>query len=625
MHLLCLPPEILLEIVGQFDSVLTLLAFANLCRSTYSFMHEASEQIYRQLCFKIGYTDVTSYGASSAIDTQWRGRWRMSHRDPGLELREALGRQNSRRKPIYLDCVRRWERFAKMRFFLDRSWRLGELILTSTKIENGGPPGGIHRFKVDPDSGIYLTTGVNCRSLLLLMGDIVFPALIAAIFNALMQPASAPFATTGSPNGSAVNPLRCTLTSNSGTFTPRFNQGYIGCMAGEQHIIWRRSDISTPKAPISQARAKFLESRSIKIGGPSGREFRPFAEIAAPGSLNATKMRDPYFIGSSNQRRALYRFDYHRGTMSTLDLSRLWQTTGENALADSTITYVEILDRDHVVVAGRKSISIWHPDRGCVALFPPAAPASRVTIPRAHYRSNAKAPTWTAVHHDLRHGHLIATSMGERGVTGSGKLIWIPNWKMLINGSPSEVEDATVVLTTNAAIIQLSVENERALFVTQDFSTNICALWLLHLRPFTSIEDFKENPPVLMCLLFPLPCTQPPARIEMTIDEIMFPCCSEFMPPPGREAREDDLSSWYQRVLNLARGLKPVDMRWETLSAETLWKDPGKPNPASGSPSNDRDALREVEKQWASVLSEADGTMDSMCSLSFGTDFWALC
>ncbi|SCV69503.1 BQ2448_2523 [Microbotryum intermedium] len=671
MHLLDLPAEILLEILGHFDSLSSLHAFSSLCRSTYLLKHDASEQLYRQLCFNLGYTDVTSYGAATGTDTQWQGGWRTSHHDPELELQEVVARQNSLRKKHYIFCVRLWILLgelrtrrdmethwkcllttptwscflaifiAKMRAGLDRSWRAGTPTFKSTPFERGGPPGGIHRFKLDPDFGLFLTSGVNG-----ITDHFQLAGLNIAAGTAVFD----------------VNGCVEWITPEPTTMYPHveFSQGFLGTMSGERHVIWQRSDILTPapKSAISKARRKFYKSRSKHMGFPGGPEFRPFAEVTVPGSLNATKMRDPYYLGSCNQRRALYRFNYHLGTMTTFDISRLWQTTGEDALSDSSITYVEILDRDHVVVAGRKSITLWHPERGCVALFPPVAPERNLISatdseqvpsihPRAHYRSNDKQPTWSAVHHDLRHGHLIATSMGQRGVTRSGKLIWIPKWKTLIEGTVEEVEDTTVVLamvsdvtpswssvggtdrkhenpTQNASIIQLSVENERAAFVTKDLATNTCALWLLNLRPFTSLEDFKNDPPIPICLLFPLPCPQPPARLEMTIDEIALPCCSEFWPimeslVPGLfdESSQEGLWTRFQQIVDLAKETRPVDMRWETLNAEMLWKQPSRPDPAS-----DRNVLREVEKQWASLLAVADGTMDSMLSVSFGTRFW---
>ncbi|KAL8287629.1 hypothetical protein RQP46_003487 [Phenoliferia psychrophenolica] len=101
---------------------------------------------------------------------------------------------------------------------------------------------------------------------------------------------------------------------------------------------------------------------------------------------------------------------------------------------------------------------------------------------------------------------------------------------VFIGGSHSAaLEAGTVVLQMRDPIKQLSVENGRAVFVTKT-DYNQFGLWLLNLREFDDLEDFKGNPPTPICLVFPLPTYAAPSRVEMTSDCIFIGAHLPFSP-----------------------------------------------------------------------------------------------
>jgi hypothetical protein len=236
---------------------------------------------------------------------------------------------------------------------------------------------------------------------------------------------------------------------------------------GNRFLCWRRDDITSPSAELS---AEVIAAFTLRTTHhlPSSPGYTPFTVIDSPGATNATKLRFPYHLGASSDDRKLYRFDllasYSHSpntALTTIDISSLWS---RDALADPAIYYVEILQQ-YCLVAGSRSITFWHPDRGCVSTFPPEFPPSFARedefVPIEHHYRDERRLRWSAVHHDVRgggdgsgeggegevRGNLVAVTYGERGEEGSGKLMWTPRvGKVLEGASAQEVARMTVVL-----------------------------------------------------------------------------------------------------------------------------------------------------------------------------------
>lgn len=235
---------------------------------------------------------------------------------------------------------------------------------------------------------------------------------------------------------------------------------------GNRFLCWRRDEITYPPSELS---AEVIAAFTLRTTHhlPNSPSYVPFAVIDSPGATNATKLRFPYHLGASSDDRKLYRFDLLAisslspdTALTTIDISSLWS---RDALADPAIYYVEILQQ-YCLVAGSRSITFWHPDRGCVGTFPPAFSPSFALedefVPVEHHYRDERRLRWSAVHHDARggnrrgegdvgeiRGNLVAVSYGERGEEGSGKLMWTPKVGKLLEGaSAQEIARMTVVL-----------------------------------------------------------------------------------------------------------------------------------------------------------------------------------
>lgn len=324
--------------------------------------------------------------------------------------------------------------------------------------------------------------------------------------------------------------------------------------------------------------------------------------------------------GASSQLSQLYRVDFTTGALETIDISPLLSTP----LFDAPVYYVELLD-DKVMIAGSLGVTFWTPRDGLIASFPPSATPGLRLRSGHHYRDISTRPRFSAVHHDSRGAHLVATTFGPAGEHARGKIVWTCHLPTLFGGSSEAVSQRTVVLKTvrggelrscrpnahrptsqSSAIIQLAVENGRVAFVTQDH-LHLCGLWLLNLRNFDDLEDFTRNPPKPICLAYPLPSTALPARVEMTSVEVILPASSHFASasPTGGHV-EGRLRARLLRIQDLASSVGvvgPCDFAWESLEGEAL-------SDVWGVPASQRSIMLEVEAAWSQLMHEEDVMID---------------
>ncbi|KAK4058849.1 hypothetical protein OIO90_000295 [Microbotryomycetes sp. JL221] len=155
-------------------------------------------------------------------------------------------------------------------------------------------------------------------------------------------------------------------------------------------------------------------------------------------------------------------------------------------------------------------------------------------------------------------------------------------------------------------IVELSVENGRCAFLASPCGVEGRAtfgLWAFNLRPWTSIEGFKIDPPRPTCLAYPLPLFGDPARLEMTGDEIYVQANQDFAPPDGSDIDDGVLRSilWKDKVSSL-QSTYSGNFCWESMSGEQLsevWE------------TRDDVALKELNNKWSemirTVASEARG------------------
>ena len=233
----------------------------------------------------------------------------------------------------------------------------------------------------------------------------------------------------------------------------------------------------------------------------NGSAYEPCALASVPDNISATKLRWPYLLCAGETAQALVRVNLVTGeqvVVSTADL--------HGSLADPFVDYVDLL-YDWALVAGLRGITMWRVGSSAApVLFPPENPSPLPAGGDAlagHYRSTAQ-PVFNAVHHDTSR-HLVAISHGVMGIDDGGKLLWTPDWRRYVAATDVERGEITVVLQmSDVDIIQLSVENARAAFVTRD-RWGCYGLWLVCLRDFKDLDDFRRAPPRPVSLVLTLP------------------------------------------------------------------------------------------------------------------------
>lgn len=387
-------------------------------------------------------------------------------------------------------------------------------------------------------------------------------------------------------------------------------------------IIWRRDDILTPTSPLDPDRYRSLLEDAHPTSDGGAVAYVPFCVLSPPTPCLATKARFPLLAAVGHGTHEVYLFNLAEGRLqSTIDISALFDN---DAFRDPFATYVE-LDEQHVYVSGRLSTSIWTHQGQSVGTLPPSPPLALARGPVGtrgrFYRdpSTNRFVQWSAAHHGTGGKDFVA-------VTLSGALLWTPKQReVLRDGSRDAIQAGSVVLQmvrlsrcffvgrlpTNfhrrlllkpRPIVQLSVENGRAVFITQvrrsevlerqreesdpnlQSPSNRCGLWLINLRPFDSLDDFRRDPPqpvrsvsalppffllltlpLQICLCYPLPALFTPSRVEATSTCIFVGGQSCFGP-------DGLLDRTFAELPKREEGGLPSSYSWYTLDGEVLAK-----------------------------------------------------
>ncbi|KAM0792296.1 hypothetical protein ACM66B_004985 [Microbotryomycetes sp. NB124-2] len=488
------------------------------------------------------------------------------------ELQRAVEAQHSMR----LRKVDSWYDLVRYRTTVDKNWlnmahqrhkiclNLGERTVVPLHQ-------GLFRFKLDPgnadDSAVIIASG--------LLGGLLAFTLDGNCVWSNPEPAHL-WPHVEASSGYLIQPLG-------------HGQG-----AREDHfVVWSRHH--DEETFLDAEDVDILTGHAFDATVPQIQRFMPIEWFSLPAEVRATKLRFPYHLSASVASRKLFRYTLtSEQEPQQLDISRLWT---DESMQDSSIRYVEILD-DFALVAGSKAISIW--DFGAeagtdefVAMFPPIPPTNLQNLWH-HYRVSDSQPMFSAVHHDRVGnvgGNLVAatsrshvSSSIDHGING-GSLLWAPRFDELLSflrAGGTDIDNLCVVLRTDVLIAQLAVENGRCAFIGQ-VTGRTYGLWAFNLKPWTTLEDFKRDPPRPTCLSYPLPFLGDPARLEMTSDEIYV------------QASNVD----FDLVTSQAESYQG-DFTWESMSGESLsavWK------------TCDSSLLHDVDEDWQSIRMRVRDTL----------------
>ncbi|GAA5885850.1 hypothetical protein JCM5296_000164 [Sporobolomyces johnsonii] len=586
------------ELLVQVFSFLDFPSLANIVRTTRTFHTVAAshpEHLCRAICIRQGLAGAKTGGAASPLSTEGLAQDRAltDELDPE-ELREVIAQQTSISDAFKdVDC---WSSYARLRWTIDRNWRHGRATWRSVPLDLDDV---VHHvfwsFRLDTGAGLIVVTG-------LLAGYYAFDMSGKLAWSYLH----------------AAMPYAHVELSSSHLSMADLN---------DRRIIWRYTSspppASFPKDVLDQLTPHYRLHNGREVG------YVPYAVLSTSHICSATKFRYPALLATSSDASIAYHWNITDSSLRTLDTSRFIEELGEDR-----VSYIE-LDGSNAFIAGRRSITIWKtcehaPDVGRVTTWPPAPPPDyrllQPLVPKPHYRHRYKAQEWSAVHHDGRGRHLVAIS--DRGTEdGVARLMWTVDYDSTIwSEDREEVEQKTLMLVTeDADIVQLSVENDRAVFVVSQTQVGY-SLWLVNLRAHKGLSDFMRDPPRPICIAYPLPTVIRPSRIEMTSTEILVPSSSRLYPPslpdpsdPGYRlaaAFRACLVPGAQATVSDPPSVAPLCFKWQTLDGQTL------KNYEDESIKRDSDAFRQMMRNWYSVLLHGtalllDGGSDSMLSLSF--------
>ncbi|GAA5925779.1 hypothetical protein JCM1841_006314 [Sporobolomyces salmonicolor] len=593
-----LPPELLIQVFCFLD----LPSLANMVRTTRTFHTVAAsypEHLCRAVCTRQGLAGAKTGGAASPLAAEGLADKALTDELDPEELREVVAQQNSMQEAFKtVDC---WSSYARLRWAIDCSWRHGRATWcpVTLDVDDAVRAGleAVHlfwRFKLDTIAGLIVVTG-------LLGGYYAFDMSGKLAWSCRLPAAPFPHVELSSSHLSMS-------------------------ISGRTWIIWRYTSSPPPasfaKDMFEQLRPHFRLHNGREVG------YVPHAVLSADRTCSATKLRYPILLATSDDASTAYHWNITDSSLHTLDTSRFTQE-----LHEDRASYVE-LDGVNTFIAGHRSITVWKnqehaSDAGRVTTWPPAPPPDyrllQPLTPEPHYRDR-RDQQWSAVHHDGRGRHLVAIS--ERGrEDGIARLMWTVDYDSTIwSEDREEIEQKTLVLVTNDAdLVQLAVENDRAVFVAAHRKVGN-SLWLLNLRTHKGLSDFARDPPRPICLAYPLPTVMPPSRVEMTSTEIFVPSSSRLYPPsvPDRSDPAYPLAAAFraclvpggaQTTVSDPPSVAPLSFKWQTLDGQTL------KNYEDESIKQDSDELRQMERNWRRVCRlEGDlpnGGSDSLLSLSF--------
>ncbi|GAA6029385.1 hypothetical protein JCM8097_003651 [Rhodosporidiobolus ruineniae] len=570
-----LPPELLGLVLSHVDAFPTLNALVRSHSTFHSIYQSYAEHLCRFICIRTGLAEPKTSGAAAALKKE--GPWADKTFDDKLdeeELKEVVKAQGTM---LGFDEIRSWQDYARARHRADQNWLHGR---TRQGVILPNLAGGINVMAIGggQDFGRYLW-----RFKL----DVAARAIIATG----IASATYAYTTTGACAWSCAIPMQ-----------PyghvELSDGYISLAFGDSFAVLRRNDLSVQASSESGPSPRALGAARFQRtsrGHTLGYAMDDIFSTANQGT--ASKLRAPILLGVTRDASEVHRWDIHK---RELCVQLLPVFADPDQLDEGEVTYVE-LDSRSIFIAGQHSITLWQglpfsptppgqassPADAVYRTWPPAPPPHFALVAplvshEAHYRDPQKHVRWSAVHHDGRDRHLVAIS--ERGTEdGRAKMMWTVDYQNSIWGDNQEVlEQKTVVLVSeHADLVQLAVENDRAVFVASTDSAGI-SLWLVNLREFEDHADFAQDPPKPICLVPFLPTLVDPSRIEFTSTEIFLPALRSLLRsspsalPTDADADDylsdaDDPAALYEYALaSVPEGKMPLPFKWQTLDGQTL-------------------------------------------------------
>ncbi|GAA5894561.1 hypothetical protein JCM5296_005131 [Sporobolomyces johnsonii] len=593
-----LPPELLVQVFSFLDFP----SLANIVRTTRTFHTVAvsyPEHLCRAICIRQGLAGAKTAGAASPLSPEGLADKALTDELDPEELREVVAQQTSMSEAF--KEVDSWSSYARLRWAIDRNWRHGRATWRpvialdfAEAIRAGLPPiRRFWRFKLDTAAGLIVVTG-------LLGGYYAF-------------------------DKSGKLAWSCRLPATHNPHVELSSSHLSMAITGGFWIIWRYTSspppASFPQDMLTQLTPHFHLHNGHEVG------YVPHAILTADLTCAATKLRYPTLLATSTDASIAYHWNITDSSLHMLDTSEFTRKFGEDH-----VSYVE-LDGVNTFIAGHHSITIWKnhehaPHARRVTTWPPAPPPNyrllEPLFPEPHYRDMGKNPRWSAVHHDGRGRHLVAISQ-RSWKDEIARLMWTVDYDSTIwSEDREEVEQKTLVLVTeDADLVQLAVENDRAVFVA-DHPQLGNSLWLLNLRTHNGLSDFVRDPPRPICLAYPLPSLLPPSRVEMTSTEIFVPAWSRLYPPalPDPSDPTYRLAAAFracvvpgaQTTVSDPPSVAPVRFKWQTLDGQTL------KNYEDESIKPDTEEFRQMAINWRRVCRQvefpSEGS-DSLLSLSF--------
>ncbi|GAA5948287.1 hypothetical protein JCM3765_001352 [Sporobolomyces pararoseus] len=357
---------------------------------------------------------------------------------------------------------------------------------------------------------------------------------------------------------------------------------YVSVNYGRQaFLVWKLHDPSStfetspPPLPLNlpdHVRAA-LANRFGSLDS-SGKGFYPYCWLEAPSPFQATKLRFPQFICSSEDSRTISIWNIKEPQTSRTDVDI--GTRFIDQLEEEGVQYLDF-DSENVFVAGKKSIVVFKPAfsrDGDIMKYqitwpPSMARQESLSTPAfsTHYRQSSTNLNWTAVHHDSKSNHLCAIT--SETVFAPSKLLWTCDYNRTIwSGNSEEIAQKTVVLAVESdGNTRLSVENDRVSFVAA--KRGVTALITIQLRSFSTLDGFAADAPQPVCLNYPLFFSRGPLTIESSSTDTYLPHQIDL----SQDSRFPEVASAITRYSSLWRQFSrslPFTMRWESLDGRVL-------------------------------------------------------
>ncbi|BGP29909.1 hypothetical protein JCM10296v2_001661 [Rhodotorula toruloides] len=538
---LSLPPELLAAVLS-FADFPTLSRSVQTCSTVHDVWKGYQNHLCRLICIRTGLADAQTAAASASLHKD--PHWTEKGLSEELDLEELRAVVESQGWMDQHNEITSWKEYARYRFAIHRNWLAGRTHTRVLKPKMPQRGARFWRFKLDSKPGFVVVSGLTG-------GTFAFKADGTLAWSISLPRTAYPH------------------VELSNGFLPInwFHDNYL---------ILRRDDI-TPVNPVSTSMAVSPTDLAAMITSAPTEHGYQLDGFGSFQGCRATKIRYPTFLAADRYANAVFYYDIPNRVPSILNMpSFVWD--------EHVVRYVEI-DDGLVFIAGLRAITIWRlpevvPPNEVITLppsarivWPPDPPQDQLDLaslsPEPHYRGGEV--DWSAVHHDGCGRHLVATSE-DSGASGLGRLMWTTDYRrVLFAGDEDLLEQKTVVLVTDdASVIQLAVENDRAVFITAIHGMG-AAVWLLNLRDFDDLADFSRKPPKPICLAWPLPTISEPSRVEMTSNEIYVPVLAGRFLSPEASAPHRRICDAYQRCRDtLPPGKMPIAWRWQRLDGQTL-------------------------------------------------------